>query len=193
MKYHPIRRTEDMDEDYSHNRDYIGKYWNRKYIRAIQAVLNSTKGKIGKGTSFFMKAFGEKIEEYHKLLEMPETMIIYRYFFEWLGLENGGKKTAIEILGNDSICNASAHSWWKAFCTCKENVSSKEWEMALNIIHKNDFSKSYHTGNSYVDTLLGYYVSYRQAIIEPNTDLYKLKQVYDQNPLKELRRTQKIK
>lgn len=52
MKYHPIRRTEDMDEDYSHNRDYIGKYWNRKYIRAIQAVLNSTKGKIGKGTSF---------------------------------------------------------------------------------------------------------------------------------------------
>lgn len=56
-----------------------------------------------------------------------------------------------------------------------------------------DFSKSYHTGNSYVDTLLGYYVSYRQAIIEPNTDLYKLKQVYDQNPLKELRRTQKIK
>lgn len=191
MKYHPIRRTEDMDEDYSHNRDYIGKYWNRKYIRAIQAVLNSTKGKIGKGTSFFMKAFGENIEEYHKLLEMPETMIIYRYFFEWLGLENGGKKTAIEILGNDSICNASAHSWWKAFCTCKENVSSKEWEMALNIIHKNDFSKSYHTGNSYVDTLLGYYVSYRQAIIEPNTDLYKLKQVYDQNPLKELRRTQK--
>lgn len=44
-----------------------------------------------------MKAFGENIEEYHKLLEMPETMIIYRYFFEWLGLENGGKKTAIEI------------------------------------------------------------------------------------------------
>lgn len=101
------------------------------------------------------------------------------------------KKTAIEILGNDSICNASTHAWWKAFCACKENVSSEEWEMALNIIHKNDFSKSYHTGNSYVDTLLGYYVSYRQAIIEPNTDLYKLKQVYDQNPLKELRRTHK--
>lgn len=52
MKCHPIRRTTDMGEDYSHNRDYIGKYWNRKYIRAIQAVLNSTKGKIGKGTSF---------------------------------------------------------------------------------------------------------------------------------------------
>ena len=99
MKCHPIRRTTDMGEDYSHNRDYIGKYWNRKYIRAIQAVLNSTKGKIGKGTSFFRKAFGENIEEYHKLLEIPETMIIYRYFFEWLVLENGGKKMTIEILG----------------------------------------------------------------------------------------------
>lgn len=84
----------------------------------------------------------ENIEEYHKLLEIPETMIIYRYFFEWLGLENGGKKMTIEILGNDSICNASTHSWWKAFCVAK-NVSPKEWEMTLNIIHRNDFSKSY--------------------------------------------------
>ena len=125
MKCHPIRRTTDMGEDYSHNRDYIGKYWNRKYIRAIQAVLNSTKGKIGKGTSFFRKAFGENIEEYHKLLEIPETMIIYRYFFEWLGLENGGKKMTIEILGNDSICNASTHSWWKAFCDCKKCITKR--------------------------------------------------------------------
>jgi hypothetical protein len=125
MKCHPIRRTTDMGEDYSHNRDYIGKYWNRKYIRAIQAVLNSTKGKIGKGTSFFRKAFGENIEEYHKLLEIPETMIIYRYFFEWLGLENGGKKMTIEILGNDSICNASTHSWWKAFCDCKKCITRR--------------------------------------------------------------------
>ena len=142
MKCHPIRRTTDMGEDYSHNRDYIGKYWNRKYIRAIQAVLNSTKGKIGKGTSFFRKAFGENIEEYHKLLEIPETMIIYRYFFEWLGLENGGKKMTIEILGNDSICNASTHSWWKAFCDCKKCITQR-MEMTLNIIHRNDFSKSY--------------------------------------------------
>ena len=84
-----------------------------------------TKGKIGKGTSFFRKAFGENIEEYHKLLEIPETMIIYRYFFEWLGLENGGKKMTIEILGNDSICNASTHSWWKAFCDCKKCITQR--------------------------------------------------------------------
>ena len=44
MKYHPIKKEEQWDQDYSHNRDYIGEHWNRKYIRAIQAVLNSTKG-----------------------------------------------------------------------------------------------------------------------------------------------------
>ncbi len=41
MKYHPIN-----DKEFFKNRDYIGKHWNRKFIRAVQAVLNSTKGKI---------------------------------------------------------------------------------------------------------------------------------------------------
>lgn len=44
MKYHPIE-----DPLYFSNRDYIGKHWNRKFIRTIQAILNSTKGKVGKG------------------------------------------------------------------------------------------------------------------------------------------------
>ena len=54
MKYHPIRKGKCDADDYSHNRDYIGKHWNRKYIRAVQAILNSTKGKIGRGMSFFL-------------------------------------------------------------------------------------------------------------------------------------------
>lgn len=50
MKYHPIE-----DPNHFSNRDYIGEKWNRKFIRTIQAVLNSTKGKVGKGYSFFVK------------------------------------------------------------------------------------------------------------------------------------------
>ena len=53
MKYHPIN-----DKEFFSNRDYIGTYWNRKFIRAVQAVLNSTKGKIGRGMEFFEEAFG---------------------------------------------------------------------------------------------------------------------------------------
>lgn len=187
MKYHPIRKTDDMTEDFSHNRDYIGKHWNRKYIRAIQAVLNSTKGKIGKGTSFFMKAFGANIDEYHRLLEMPETMIIYRYFFEWLGKEKG-KEAAIRILGNDSICGASTEAWWRTFNECKQQLPIEKWELLLEFIHKSDFESRCDINDPLAERLLRFYINYRKAIIEEGTDLYKLKEEYDKNPLHSLRR-----
>lgn len=81
MKYHPIE-----EPNYFSNRDYIGIHWNRKFIRTIQAILNSTKGKVGKGKSFFYKAFGKNEDEFFKLLYMPEAMIIYRTYFEDNGL-----------------------------------------------------------------------------------------------------------
>jgi hypothetical protein len=73
MKFHPID-----DPKYFSNRDYVGIHWNRKFIRAVQAVLNATKGKIGRGKSFFEEAFGKNIDEFHKILWMPEEFIIYR-------------------------------------------------------------------------------------------------------------------
>lgn len=188
MKYHPIRKTDNMIEDFSHNRDYIGKHWNRKYIRAIQAVLNSTKGKIGRGTSFFEKAFGKDIDEYHKLLEMPETMIIYRFFFEWLGKDEG-RQAAMQILGDDSMYESSTQAWWDTFQDCKENLPVNEWQEILEIIHKNEFE--YNTARftkPQVRKLLAYYVNYRKAVVEEGTDLYKLKLEYDKNPLQKLKR-----
>lgn len=190
MKYHPICKTEDMLEDFSHNRDYVGKHWNRKYIRAIQAVLNSTKGKIGKGTSFFKKAFGETIDEYHKLLEMPETMIIYRYFFEWLGIEEG-RTAALTVLGNDKICNGSTYSWWNTFTECKSALSPNDWKILLEFIHNSDFDECCPIQHPLANKLLKFYTNYRKAIIDEGTDLYRLKEVYDKKPLHSLRRLMK--
>ena len=85
MKYHPVR-----DPQYFRNRNYIGAHWNKKFIRAVQAVMNSTKGKIGRGVEFFEAAFGHDINEFHEILYMPETFIIYREKYkhtlakEWL-------------------------------------------------------------------------------------------------------------
>ena len=53
MKYHPIR------DEHSHDRDYIGKNWNRKYIRAVQAILNATKGKGTLPTSSYPSRYGD--------------------------------------------------------------------------------------------------------------------------------------
>ncbi|MBQ7705155.1 MAG: hypothetical protein IJT73_07005 [Selenomonadaceae bacterium] len=82
MKYHPIK-----DPQYFRNRDYLGEHWNKKFIRAIQAIINATKGKIGRGRSFFEKAFGKNLDEFDDLLWMPEAMIIYRKKHENLAEE----------------------------------------------------------------------------------------------------------
>lgn len=109
MKYHPIE-----DPKYFSNRDYIGKFWNRKFIRTIQAILNSTKGKVGKGRSFFYKAFGESENEFFKLLYMPEAMIIYRLHFENSGLVD---------------------KWWESFSA----LSDDKLDIIKPIIESNKF------------------------------------------------------
>lgn len=183
MKYHPIR------DEHSHDRDYIGEHWNRKYIRAVQAILNATKGKIGRGVSFFEKAFGKNIEEYQKLLEMPETMIIYRYFFEWLDLEDA-RNIAKSIWGNDGICESSVSSWWKKFNECQLLLPHSEWQELLDFIHKSDFENSCKVQHPLAQQLLKFYTNHRKAIIEKGSELYKLKEEYDKNPLFSLRRLQ---
>lgn len=165
MKYHPIRKTANDSEDFSHDRSYIGKLWNRKYIRAIQAILNSTKGKVGRGKSFFYEAFGETEEQYMMLLEMPETFIIYRFFFKWLD-DNGEK---------------GVKHWEASWRKCKEALSEEEWSEVEFLIHQNNINDDVVRACENVDTkeLLSYYINFRDDIITPGTHLYNLKQKFD--------------
>lgn len=109
MKYHPIR-----DPNYFRNRDFIGIYWNRKFIRAVQAVLNATKGKIGRGKSFFEEAFGENLDEFFDILWMPETFIIERSRYK----------------------NSLTREWRAAF----QALGREDRVEAEQIIARNDFS-----------------------------------------------------
>lgn len=77
MKYCPID-----DPVYFRNRNYIGQYWNKKFLRTIQAISNATKGKVGRKREFFEKAFGKNLDAFRELLYMPETFIIYRTQYE---------------------------------------------------------------------------------------------------------------
>jgi len=126
MKFHPID-----DPKYFKNRDYIGKHWNRKFIRAVQAVLNSTKGKIGRGKSFFEEAFGKDIDEFHKILWMPEAFIIHRLKYK------------------DNL----TAEWWEKFNSLDE--------MQLNrlkaIVAVNVFDENIATGEPSIDEVLRYY------------------------------------
>ena len=151
MKYHPIRN------EHSHDRDYIGEHWNRKYIRAVQAILNATKGKIGRGVSFFEKAFGRNEEEYMELLIMPETFLLFRFFFEYLGY---------------------TQQWREAM----SELTDAEREELYPIIFKNDFNHIDDlTDNEKFRHILKFYKNYRGDIADHNSELYKLKQEFEQH------------
>lgn len=127
MKYHPIN-----DKAFFMNRDYIGIHWNRKFIRAVQAVLNSTKGKIGKGVDFFEEAFGRDIEEFWKILWMPETFIIYRRMYD----ENLRNRLAERYTQHSpDDCNL-ANEWWEKF----NALPPKKLDIAKGIIALNKFN-----------------------------------------------------
>lgn len=165
MKFHPIRKTDDGDIDFSHNRDYIGKHWNRKYIRAVQAILNSTKGKIGKGKDFFYKAFGNTKEEYLELLEMPETFILYRFFFEWL----------------DNKIDFGTEHWRICWRDCMRTLPQNEIEQLKNTIHLNIFTEDTinEFSSSKAKKLIEFYTKFRKDVTNPNSELHELKLQFD--------------
>lgn len=126
MKYHPIN-----DEGFFMNRDYIGKHWNRKFIRAVQAVLNSTKGKIGRGIDFFEEAFGRDVDEFMKILWMPETFIIYRRIYDAdLRTRLADRYTAV----TKHDCDLTSE-WWAKF----KALPSHKMDKAKSIIALNKF------------------------------------------------------
>lgn len=151
MKYHPIN-----DSEYFKNRNYIGKYWNRKFIRAIQAVLNSTKGKIGKGVPFFEEAFGRNLDEFYKILWMPETFIIYRRKHD----EDLRNRMAdkYKIVGDENNLTAE---WWSKF----NSLNEQQLKEAKSIIALNKFKDGeYFSKDNKVIEILNYYKIMRKDV-----------------------------
>ena len=141
MKYHPI-----SDNLFYANRDYLGQNWNRKFIRAVQTILNATKGKVGKGKSFFIEAFGEDEEVFLELLYMPEPFILYRKFFREKGFTG---------------------RWREAFY----HLSIEERELAKEIISTNIFQIEEPISNN-IRNLLNYYSITRENVIIKNRKIY---------------------
>lgn len=149
MKYIPL-----FGED-AKDRHYIGAKWNKKFIRAVQSVLNVTKGIVASGESFFFKAFGQDINQFFEILYMPEAYIIYRKKAEDLGY---------------------TRDWKRSF----NQLSEEELLEAKAIIERNDFSGDMvSTGNPKIDYLLGHYNVSKDAILKGDTELKRLEAKYE--------------
>jgi hypothetical protein len=73
MKYASIEHTD---------RNFVGQYWNRKYLKSVNVILNVTKGVVAKEKDFFIRAFGRSEDEFIEILTMPDDFIRYRDYFE---------------------------------------------------------------------------------------------------------------
>ena len=83
MKYASI---EEID------RNYVGKFWCKKYLRAINIILNVTSGVVAKEKDFFERAYGTTPEEFIEILSMPDDFIRFRNYFDDIGLSSVWKK-----------------------------------------------------------------------------------------------------
>ncbi len=117
--------------EYATNRKFLGKHWSRKYIRAIQSILNATKGVVTVNPTFFYRAFGKDIEEFFDILMMPGEYIIYRNKFE----ENG-----------------QTFNWRKQY----KNLNAREAQLANEIILSNSFSYNGSTPKTVAEVLKHY-------------------------------------
>ncbi len=125
MRYSPIKGPHCKD------RKYIGKHWNKKYIRGLQCILNSTHGVVGPKLEFFERAFGKSFEEFKRILLMPEDYIINRK-------------------ANES--NGLAMDWLESYKRLEKKESA-----FLNIIKDNDIKNLKSSYDKDLDDLLKHY------------------------------------
>ncbi len=83
MKYASIKHTD---------REYVGPEWHKKYLRAMNVILNVTSGVVTKEEDFFLRAYGNTEEEFIEILTMPDDFIRFRDYFEKKGFTNLWKK-----------------------------------------------------------------------------------------------------
>jgi hypothetical protein len=94
----------------------VGPHWNPKYLRAIRCILIKTRGLVGTKNDYFEAAFGKDLDEYHKILLMPEDYIIYR---------------------RDHENDGSTDLWWERVCALTE----AERDLFLDIVLSNQFQR----------------------------------------------------
>jgi hypothetical protein len=149
MKYIPLFGEEAKD------RQHVGKFWNKKFIRSIQSISNVTRGIVPPGRSFFERAYGASLDEYFELLYMPETYIIYRKVFEELGY---------------------SQEWRRLY----RSLSEEEKAEAHSLIELNDFKEiESKTRNQRVLQLLVHYTISREEVKKSDKEYQSIKQKFD--------------
>lgn len=74
MRFNPVYYTD---------RSFVGKHWSRRYIRALQVILNATHGIVSHKPDFFYRAFGVDGFHFSRILLYPYNYILNRNYYEY--------------------------------------------------------------------------------------------------------------
>lgn len=73
MRYQPTDRPD---------RTFIGEKWTRYELRALQMILQATRGVVSGEPEFFRRAFGATASKFEKLLLRPQHFIFNREWYD---------------------------------------------------------------------------------------------------------------
>lgn len=76
MRYCPVTGPESKD------RRYVSPQWTPKQLRGVRSILAATHGVVGPKKGFFLRAFGNDVDEFLHILDMPEDFIVHRMLHE---------------------------------------------------------------------------------------------------------------
>lgn len=69
MRYQPVTLKD---------RSFVGKRWNKYWLRSFQIMLHATHGVVSGNPSFFQFAYGANFDQFMELLHMPHGFIFNR-------------------------------------------------------------------------------------------------------------------
>lgn len=146
MKYSPIDSTD---------RSYIGRHWNKKYMNAINVIINVTNGVVAKEKDFFFEAFGSNIKEFFEILSMPDEFIRHRHFFRDNGLRDYWKTLYYSLSDGEKEYLLDKVSEYKADKSIINNIHPKQVRKILILykINKSQFDRGEKSSHSVISEL----------------------------------------
>jgi len=135
MRYIPLDAKE-------RNIDTGNGNWNKKYLRAVQVILNVMKGPVMPGKQFFLQAFGRDAEEFKTIMLMPEEFIRHRLVSNWRDLDD------VETRWMPYV-----REWMTEF----ERLSSNDRELLVNVVGASDIKliqEQYTKSTNHIKKLL---------------------------------------
>ena len=142
MRFQPVKLKD---------RSFVGKNWNKYYLRSFQVILQATHGVVSGNPAFFGYAFGHNVCEFMNLLAMPHEFIFNRNFYF-----NGDGRPVLDEF---------THSW--------KTLSESQKELLMSLLsgpaeEKGICSKLYkeRLSDKSLDTnvrkIMRFYAAYRQ-------------------------------